>query len=106
MLLTFFLVVVGWVIFRAENITQAWDYLCRMFSSSLFIIPDRGRLSIVYIIILLAVEWVQRDKQHALQIDNVKIFSNTIIRWAFYLFFLFVILVYAGQQAEFIYFQF
>ncbi|KAA6349367.1 Peptidoglycan O-acetyltransferase [termite gut metagenome] len=107
MLLTFFLVVIGWIIFRAENIAQAWDYLYQMFSPSLFTLPySGGRIALLYSMVLLAIEWFQRDKQHALQIEDVKLLSNPIVRWGFYLFFLLIILVHAGQQAEFIYFQF
>ncbi|KAA6323559.1 Peptidoglycan O-acetyltransferase [termite gut metagenome] len=104
MLLTFLLVTFGLIIFRAENIAQAWDYLCRMFSSSLFTFPDRGRSPIVYIIILLAVEWFQRDKQHALQIENVV--KYRIIRWSIYSLIVLYTITNAGDQAEFIYFQF
>ena len=39
MLLTFFLVVLGWVIFRAESIGQAWDYLKGVFNVSLLTAP-------------------------------------------------------------------
>ncbi|KAA6321898.1 hypothetical protein EZS27_028502, partial [termite gut metagenome] len=103
MLLTFLLIVIGWVIFRAENIAQTWDYLCRMFSPSLFTLPDRGRSSIVYIIILLTVEWFQRDKQHALQIDKI---HHKYIRWSIYYILAIIILSLTGQQTDFIYFQF
>jgi D-alanyl-lipoteichoic acid acyltransferase DltB (MBOAT superfamily) len=107
MLLTFLLVVVGWIIFRAENITQAWDYLCQMFSSSLFLIPDRERIvlicSIFYSLVLVVIEWLQRDKQHALQINNVK---YRTIRWGIYLLLVLYIITNAGDQADFIYFQF
>jgi D-alanyl-lipoteichoic acid acyltransferase DltB (MBOAT superfamily) len=107
MFVTFTLVAFGLIIFRAENLGQAWDYLCQMFSPSLFSFPDKGRMSIIYSIILLTIEWFQRDKQHALQIDDVKLFSNTIVRWTFYLFFLFVIFQFAArEQSEFIYIQF
>jgi D-alanyl-lipoteichoic acid acyltransferase DltB (MBOAT superfamily) len=107
MLLTFFLVVVGWVIFRAENIGQAWDYLCRIFSSSLFTLPNQNRkltlVALIYSIILLTVEWSQRNKQHALQIDSVK---YRAIRWGICLLAVLYIITNAGSQAEFIYFQF
>ncbi|KAA6312825.1 MBOAT family protein, partial [termite gut metagenome] len=56
MLLTFFLVVIGWVIFRAESIGQAWDYLYRMFSPSLFTFPDSGWMALIYSLILVVIE--------------------------------------------------
>ena len=36
MLLTFFLAVIGWIIFRAESIGQAWEYVCGMLQSDTF----------------------------------------------------------------------
>ena len=36
MLLTFFLAVLGWIIFRAESIGMAWEYVCGMCDVSLF----------------------------------------------------------------------
>ena len=35
--------------------------------------------------VLLAAEWIQRDKQHALQFPNTRIFKLIWIRWAIYL---------------------
>jgi D-alanyl-lipoteichoic acid acyltransferase DltB (MBOAT superfamily) len=103
MLSTFFFVIVGWILFRAENITQAWDYLCRIFSPSLFTFPDSGRMALIYSLVLIAVEWAQRNKQHALQIDNVK---YRAVRWGIYSFIALYTITNAGGQAEFIYFQF
>ncbi|KAA6316168.1 Peptidoglycan O-acetyltransferase [termite gut metagenome] len=105
MLLTFFLVVIGWVIFRAESIGQAWDYLCRMFSSSLFTFPHSGgRMALIYSIILLTIEWAQRDKQHALQIENVV--KYRIVRWGICLLVALYTITDVGDQADFIYLQF
>jgi hypothetical protein len=75
-----------------------------MFSSSLFTFPDKERSSIVYILILLAVEWIQRDKQHALQVENVV--KYRIVRWGIYFLIALYTITNAGEQAEFIYFQF
>ncbi len=108
MLLTFFLAVIGWIIFRAENIGQAWDYLMSMFSWDLFDVAsfNKGRLPLVYIFILMIGEWLQRDKQHALQFTNNGIFKYRCSRMAFYIFFILFILLFAGEQEAFIYFQF
>ncbi|KAA6330451.1 hypothetical protein EZS27_020850, partial [termite gut metagenome] len=103
MFLTFLLVTFGLIIFKAENITQAWDYLCRMLSHSLFTFPDSGRMALIYSLVLVAIEWVQRDKQHALQMDNVK---YRAVRWGIYSFIALYTITNAGGQAEFIYVQF
>lgn len=50
MVLTFFFAVIGWIIFRAEDIRQAWDYLGRMCSASILDIGSltKGRWALVY----------------------------------------------------------
>lgn len=107
MLLTFLLALVGWIIFRAENISQAWDYLSRMYSPSLLDISlPWGRKALLYIVLLVVVEWLQRDKQHALQITGKGILHYTIVRWTIYLIIILFILLLAGGQTDFIYFQF
>ena len=54
----------------------------------------------------LIVEWLQRDKQHALQIEETGILKYRGIRWGIYILLALFTLVFAGTQAEFIYFQF
>lgn len=105
MLLTFLFAVVGWIIFRAESIGQAWEYLSRICSPSLFQPSLQwGKKALLYVVILLIVEWLQRDKQHALQIDDaVKV---SVLRWCIYYILALSILFLQGMQAEFIYFQF
>ena len=106
-LFTFLLVLIGWIIFRAENIRQAWDYLSRMCSPSLLDLHlQYGKKALLYTFVLLMVEWLQRDKQHALQIEGTGILKYRGIRWGIYILLALFTLVFAGTQAEFIYFQF
>lgn len=107
MLFTFLLALIGWIIFRAENIGQAWDYLGRMCSSSLLDISIRwGKSALLYIVLLVIVEWFQRDKQHALQITGKGILLYTPVRWIIYFTIILFVLLFAGGQTDFIYFQF
>lgn len=106
MLLTFLLVVIGWIIFRAENIHQAWDYITRMITDFHPAMPVYGKKTLLYIILLLGVEWLQRDKQYGLQLDNKGLFRYRIVRWGIYYFLVIATLLWAGSQEEFIYFQF
>ena len=105
--LTFFLTVIGWIIFRAESMTQAVDFLTAMVSNRFF---DASALhEVTYMcfgIALLAVEWLQRDKQHALQFSDAKPFNHRLIRWGVYYIILLLIAKYAGSSQTFIYFQF
>ena len=99
---TFFITLIAWVFFRAENVSQAFSYLGHMFSASLFSIPQR-RGTILLILILIVVEWIQRKKQHGLEIDSIKF---TALRWAIYYIVILIILNFGGSQQQFIYFQF
>jgi D-alanyl-lipoteichoic acid acyltransferase DltB (MBOAT superfamily) len=107
LLLTFVLVVIGWIIFRAENISQAWDYLSRMCSSSLFSVEiHEGRRALLFVLIMLVIEWLQRSKEHGLQNIDVGILKFRPIRVIFYFLFIWIILLFLGTQETFIYFQF
>lgn len=104
---TFFLVVIGWIIFRAETMTQAVEYLSAMVTNKFFgSIPQNGITYLCYGIALLVVEWLQRDKQHALQFTNIKPFNYRLVRWGVYYLILIIITIYAGSSQTFIYFQF
>lgn len=106
MLCTFLLVMIGWIIFRAENITQAWDYIFSMVTDFRFGPLMYGKKALVYIVILLLVEWTQREKQHGLQLIPKGIFKFPIIRFSLYVIMALFTLLFAGMSAEFIYFQF
>ena len=105
MLLTFFLVVLGWIIFRAESIGQAWEYMKDICSASLFTRPDASGVTgfSLAIVIMLVVEWLQRRKGHGLDISGIRYGA---IRYAVYLAVIFLTFALGGQAENFIYFQF
>ena len=105
MLLTFFLSVFGWVIFRSENIEQAWEYVCRVCNESVFTIPEAKENSALFIniIVLMVVEWLQRGKPHVLDISSIK---KGYLRWMVYFGLLFFLFAFGGNATNFIYFQF
>ena len=103
-LATFFITLIAWVFFRAENIQHAINYLTHMFSVSLFVLPTSQRKNIILIIILLVAEWVQRDKKHPMQFDIIKLPSS--IRCGLYYLLIFLIFYFGNASQEFIYFQF
>lgn len=107
MFITFLLVAVGWIIFRAENITQAWDYIYNMVTKFHFGEIEYGKKAIVYCFIMLSVEWLQRGKAHGLQLATRSIFFRyPLLRWSMYIVFAVFTLLFAGMSGEFIYFQF
>jgi len=108
MSLTFFLAVIGWIIFRADNMTQAVDYLAKMFTDPLNgrMLPEEYHGYMIWGLALLLIEFVQRDKEHALQFPNIGLYKCRFVRWGIYYAILLVIAKFAGEPQSFIYFQF
>lgn len=110
MLLTFSMAMVGWIVFRSENIMQTGAYFCGIMDMSLFSMPHlrtEHYLYFLFVLFMLAVEWLQRDKSHGLQL-NPK--GNRWLRWFLYLILVILIEFYflksIGHPVHFIYFQF
>lgn len=108
MVVTFVLVVIGWIIFRCEDMSQAVHFISHMFTSladgPLVVYGKRGLCAGI---IVLMVEWLQRDKQHALQLDPARgILKYTAARYLLYAGIVLAMFFLAGQVQTFIYFQF
>lgn len=107
-LLTFMLVVIGWIIFRAETIGQAWEYICGICDMSILSIPQAGTkkmmAAMLYLIMMIIIEWINRGEQYGLEIKNVK--SKTL-RCALYILLAIIILACVPRDdVQFLYFQF
>ena len=111
-LLTFLLVVLGWIIFRAPHIPTFLHYLQGICDMSLFTIPWlKNRMFyiplFVSIITMLMFEWLSSDHDYPFrQVEKYKLLKNKYIRVVFYALALFTILALRGGTVEFIYFQF
>ena len=113
MLVTFFIVCNGLILFRAESIGQAWEYFQGMLQFGTIKAGYRFFTWSVmwpanlFIVLMLVVEWLQRGKQHGLELGNVK--NNNWLTWGVYYFFIVLILICVINNDEvksFIYFQF
>ena len=109
MLLTFTLVTLAWVFFRAESIGHAVDYLAGIASPSLFTPPVPPRpyhaartLAILFIFVLM--EWRGRESAYAIQCTGLTWSRGW--RHLFYYVLILLLLVFRGQGQQFIYFQF
>ena len=95
MLLTFVLVVIGWILFRSPDMGSCIDYLAGICHSSILSLPfvenalHLGMTGIA-ILVMLGMEWRK-------QLPN---------RWWMYFALTLAIWWFAGQDMEFIYFQF
>ena len=110
MLLTFALVTLGWIVFRADSVTQAWEYLCGILHWGHFtpdgdiVVWSQILVQSACILVMLAVEWVDRREEHALNLHGIR---PRILRWVIYCLLISAIcLFYDNGSAQFIYFQF
>ena len=103
--LTFFLTVIGWVIFRSENMSMAVSYFKSMFSNEFFDTSALyGKTVLIYCIVFMAIEWIQKEKMYALQISGMK---SVILKWFLCLFVAVIIYMFMSTSiSTFIYFQF
>jgi alginate O-acetyltransferase complex protein AlgI len=105
MALTFFLVTIAWVFFRAKGIDHAFDYLWNMFSWDFFSIPKNGYANkLIPVVILMVIEWYGRKNEYAIATLGKRL--PRPIRWLIYYLLIMTIFLFAGQEQEFIYFQF
>jgi D-alanyl-lipoteichoic acid acyltransferase DltB (MBOAT superfamily) len=106
MLLTFLLVVFGWILFRANSIWEAFSYFGGMIQWGtlrafyrIFMFPE-----IWGIIALVIIEWLGRNNQYAIEKFNFT--KKWYIRWIFYYAITMMIICFGGEEQKFIYFQF
>ena len=108
MIRTFILVLIGWIIFRAENIVEAFRYIGRCFSfgGGTNILSGENAIiayTVLMIVLMMLMDWTQRRHSFGLEIVAGR---PLVIRWAIYLMICFFILIFVGQPTQFIYFQF
>jgi alginate O-acetyltransferase complex protein AlgI len=109
MLVTFLLVTIGWVIFRAADISQAADYIVRMCNITDLNMPDISKKNLFYvlecvmaIVLLLYEEWKHRTAPEAFDIR----LPARPMRWAGYLAVSVWTFLFYSVGQTFIYFQF
>lgn len=106
---TFFLTVLAWIFFRAENLSVALNFIKRMFSD-LYKYAEIFRLKpyatvLILISIFLLIEWIGRRNKHAAEL--LPLYRNKFLKYAFYFVTAGMVWWYVGgEQQEFIYFQF
>lgn len=102
---TFILVIFGWIFFRADTIGSAFEYICGLFDRSICSVPYEPLLLLklsAFCLLLIIIEWIQRSKEHGLDI-RVK---STVMRFVIYFMIFIITLAGSGNPVTFIYFQF
>ena len=104
MSLTFLLVSLAWVFFRADSIGSAMFYLSGIFDVSIFSLPAVPKMTLLLILLMVLIEWWGRAYQHPL--EKLELRMPQAGRWMAYYAIIGAILLIPGEQQEFIYFQF
>lgn len=101
---TFFLVVIGWIIFRSDTVADAVSYIGSIFDASLFTKPSMmDRPLGLALLVMIVVEWIGRRRQFALQ----HMPRLVVVRYATYIAIAFAIIIVGDfGHNQFIYFQF
>lgn len=102
MLLTFMLATAGWIIFRSDSIAQAWQYFGQI--PHLGTPYTEGLLTITLLTAgMFVVEWVQRQREHGLDLQMLK---SHILKFSIYYIIIFILFLVQKGAESFIYFQF
>jgi len=99
------------IFFRARSLGESFDFIGCLFSTSLFSTDigqyDYGRMSVliavVWTAVMLAVEWFGQEQPYAIKATGSR---HRWQRYAVYYAIVFSIIIYAGREQQFVYFQF
>ncbi|TGD58362.1 MBOAT family O-acyltransferase [Flavobacterium humi] len=102
---TFCMTVFCWIFFRSEDVSHALSYIGRIFSKSLFTVPNvvLGH-KLWFLVPFLIIEWFGRESEYA--ISKIELKFPVFVRWGFYYTVIVAVLYFAGSKQQFIYFQF
>lgn len=108
MILTFVLITIGWIIFRAPSLSEACDVCCNICSRTLwsaaYIFSMQEMLFMATgIVVMMGVEWLQRNEAHGLVLNRM---TSRVLRYAIYIVLITMILWKGDSGDAFIYFQF
>ena len=114
MTMTFFLITMGWILFSASSISDAYSYVYGIFSNPLDISNALVHLEglnltllVPAILLLQIIEWINRKMDHGLQFsDNGFMAHSRLARYSAYIALVMIIISYSDTQLDFIYFRF
>ena len=105
MAVTFTLVTFAWIFFRAPDISSAWEYIERIFTATLFTKPSVLPMHVVLMVtVFFIIEWLGRSQPYAIAQLGLRL--PYPVRWGIYLLMCIAIVVMAGRETPFIYFNF
>lgn len=105
-LITFGFTVLAWVFFRAKDMSSAISYLANMFTGDFTNVTIDIPIQLtLFILFLFSIEWINRERNFGIS-KLEKLIPFIPGRWVLYTFLVLSILFFAGEEQEFIYFQF
>ncbi len=102
---TFLIVLLGWILFRALTVADAWNYITGMFTRWGTHTPVEGKETFIWIILLFVAEWLSRHRESPLCFAGNGLMRYRAARWTVYWLVCVIILLFFRIQS-FIYFQF
>ena len=111
MFLVFALATLGWMMFRADNMTQFLDYTARMCSADMFSMPKIQEYAILFanIAMMFILEWFMRRQKHGFDFSYQQRSDKplyTASRYTLYTIVFILILLFGGHTENFIYMYF
>lgn len=105
MLLVFALATFGWMMFRADNMTQFIDYTARMCSADLLSFPKIQGNTVLFmnITLMFVIEWFMRRQKHGMDVSTIR---SATARYVLYGLIFVLILMFGGHTENFIYMYF
>ncbi|MGD1960721.1 MAG: MBOAT family O-acyltransferase [Fulvivirga sp.] len=102
-IVTFLLTLLAWVFFRSPDISNSFEYLRILVFSGSWLVEFSYLSSVPMILIMVGLEWIQREKTHPMQIEKL----SSIARLSVYCLIVFLTIAHVSStNQEFIYFQF
>lgn len=108
MLGTYCLVTIGFMLFKADDLSSFAHYWQALARPSLLSLPSLGLPVFTYVgvAMLMGCEWLCRDREHPLQFVHGPAMRSRAVRWAIYYVLILCIFLFQGETQQFIYFQF
>jgi hypothetical protein len=106
---TFTLVCIGWVVFRAQSMSDAYIYLSGMVTD--IGIPESRRAGMTYVLIAVAIDLIWRKDTRLETVGSswLSVGAAQTCRWAVYVCMFWAVIVSMANRSgvqQFIYFQF
>ena len=103
---TFLLVMLGWILFRANHLSEAFHYIGLMFCCYSPSVPIQGKMALLWCLIMTSAEWSCRKGETPFDFRQGLAYRSRPVIWGIYAVVFVVTLIFAGTSEQFIYFQF